>query len=135
MSRLIQWALVLATLSATALMAQDASTSPTGTYVAQPIDSANASAAFAGLTLRLLGERWGLSNEDGDLVSGRYAVQADTLEIWDEDGRVACDSHLVGRYLWARWENVLRLSLLEDQCPGRRMAMTSMKFILRESRE
>jgi hypothetical protein len=129
MLRLVLCGLAFSVIAVRGVSSQETDPSVSGTYITQALDSAHADSPCVGLTFRLLADAWSLRGEDGELVAGKYAVRGDTLRIWDEAGRLACNSSVVGRYLWGRANDVLRLALLDDECPGRRRALTSVKLL------
>jgi len=129
MLRSIFWGLAFFVVPFRAVFSQEPEPNVSGTYVAEPVDSAHADSPFVGMTFSLSADTWSLGQGDRELVAGGYAVRGDTLRVWDEEGEPACPSSVVGRYLWTMADQALRFTLLEDDCDGRREFFTWSSFV------
>lgn len=68
-------------------------------------------------------------NADGSVeVSGRWKVEGGQLIVWDTGGPMACDDSVKGLFDYRVKENILKLTLVEDNCPGRKMIMPAVEW-------
>jgi hypothetical protein len=69
-------------------------------------------------------------NKDGSIeVSGRWEIQGIELYLWDNSGLMACPETQKGIYKYEISNDILNLTLVEDECPGRRMMGSAIKWI------
>ena len=68
--------------------------------------------------------------KDGEVVvEGRHNVEEDQVVFTDERGSLACSiGEATGTYNWALDRNELTLTLVEDDCSGRKMILTTRPF-------
>ncbi len=61
-------------------------------------------------------------DSDGSIeVSGKWETDGKRLFLWDVGGPMACPETERGEYTFELIDNSLKLTLVEDNCPGRKM--------------
>lgn len=70
---------------------------------------------------------------DGSIeVSGKWEAEGNLLYLWDIGGPMACPETQKGKYSFEISDNSLKLTLVEDDCPGRKMIGPNIVWILKE---
>ena len=101
----LRFALLIALALPTSGLAQQPALS--GTFTAGPL-----AIAFEADTVRI--------SRAGQLaVMGVFLIRGDTVTFRDLSGAIACNSSVMGRYLWKTDGTSLVLTLVEDGCSGR----------------
>lgn len=82
--------------------------------------------------------KWAIKYDDGKLtltrngeavVNGVYKITGNEIEVTDESGMMACGGDLkTGRYKWKLEGKNLTFEKIEDDCPGRAGALTSITW-------
>ncbi len=67
-------------------------------------------------------------HSSGAGVNGTYKISGDRIELTDKDGEFACQGP-VGTYTWKADDNKLIFTVVEDECDGRRQALTSRALV------
>ena len=67
-------------------------------------------------------------NKDGSVeVSGKWKIEGEQIQFEDSGGPMACRS-AVGIYKYKLDGDSLNLTLIQDDCPGRKMMMPSVAW-------
>jgi hypothetical protein len=73
----------------------------------------------------------------GEMVSGTYEVDGDQITITDESGLLSCSNNspignipdvATGTYAWQKTDQRLNFTLVDDECAGRRILMTTRQL-------
>ena len=112
--------LALATSLAIAFLPAFAADFPVGTYLA---DGSKTSVKF---------EKGEFAVEDAQktVVTGKYTVKANQIQITDKDGPWACtkDGEQTGTYRWKYEDSVLTFEKVTDACKDRVGSMVAVKW-------
>lgn len=73
-----------------------------------------------------------LENDGSIEVSGRWETKENHLYLWDTGGPMGCPEAQRGEYTFEINENTLRITLVDDICPGRKMMGPGIKWIRKE---
>lgn len=66
---------------------------------------------------------------DGSIeVSGKLETEGDHLFLWDTGGPMGCPEAQRGDYTFILNGNTLKLTLVEDDCPGRNMMTPNIEW-------
>ena len=61
-----------------------------------------------------------LINQMGEVgVSGTYLIENNTIQFTDNEGPMACQKEMVGKYKFTLQNDEFKLELIEDKCTGR----------------
>jgi len=85
----------------------------------------------AQLSWKFSDEKYDLDmNIDGTIeVSGKWEIRDDRLYLWDLSGPMACPESQTGIYDFTITDNTMILSLVEDDCLGRKMMGPNVSWI------
>jgi len=61
-------------------------------------------------------------------VEGKYEINDNSLYTWDLSGRMACPDNQKGNYTFEIDGDQLKITLVEDVCPGRSMISPKVKW-------